>query len=81
MIADELVADVVREGLGLRVVGVERVRGGSKKGAYRVGLDDGASAVLYVWAGEENYWPDDDEVEPFAHASGFELFEASHRRG
>jgi hypothetical protein len=40
-----------------RLVGVSRLRGGSKKGAYRLFLDDESTAVAYVWAQSENYWP------------------------
>ena len=39
------------------LVGVSRLRGGSKKGAYRLFLDDDSTAVAYVWAESENYWP------------------------
>ncbi|MEV7211871.1 hypothetical protein AB0O31_02080 [Kitasatospora cineracea] len=81
-------APVVREvfGGGRRIVGVERLRGGSKKGVYRVGLADGASAVVYLWSAEEDYWsgllPEghDDPADPFSHASGLDLLEGATRR-
>jgi hypothetical protein len=60
-----------------------RLRGGSKKGVYRLHFDDASTAILYVWNAEENYWPsppdgaDPARMDPFAEASGFELFKAS----
>lgn len=64
------------------VTDVTRLRGGSKKGVYRLSRGDGFSAVLYVWSTAEDYWPAEpggDETGPFAHASGIGLFEASAR--
>jgi hypothetical protein len=62
------------------VAGVERLAGGSKKGVYRVSLDDGTTVVLYSWDGSENYWPDAglDPADPFAEASGAALFRDGH---
>ena len=63
---------------------VVRLRGGSKKGVYRLIFDDESTAILYVWGAEENYWPKSQEstgsdwADPFSDASGFDLFEASH---
>lgn len=65
---------------------VTRLRGGSKKGVYRLQLRDESTAILYVWDSTENYWPpqpdgaDSDRTDPFAEASGLDLFEASHAR-
>jgi hypothetical protein len=71
-------------GLGdCQLASVTRLRGGSKKGVYRLACDDGFSAVLYVWSAAEDYWPaepDSDETGVFAHASGIDLFEASGRQ-
>ncbi|MEV0096321.1 phosphotransferase [Streptomyces sp. NPDC050738] len=66
---------------GRRTLGaVSRLRGGSKKGVYRLGFDDGFSAILYVWSADENYWPEQHaEPEPFADGTGADLFEAAHR--
>jgi hypothetical protein len=55
-----------------RLAGLERLAGSSKKGVYRLTFDDSATAIVYCWSAEENYWPagpsiDDD---PFAGASG-----------
>jgi hypothetical protein len=76
-------AGVVRAAYGprRRLTGLTRLRGGSKKGVYRLLFDDGETAILYVWSPEENYWPDgQDAAEPFTGASGLGLFEASHTR-
>jgi hypothetical protein len=81
-------AGVVREVFGTDrgIVGVDRLAGGSKKGVYRVALDDRTSAVVYVWSAEEDYWdgllPDssNDPENVFAHSSGIDLFEAATRR-
>ncbi|MBM9510373.1 phosphotransferase [Actinacidiphila acididurans] len=75
---------VVRDAVGGRVEEVERLRGGSKKGVYRVRVDGGevAGAVVYRWAGEENYWPGaeaGDAGDPFAPASGLAPFLAAQR--
>ncbi|MGN5380038.1 phosphotransferase [Streptomyces lasalocidi] len=61
---------------------VTRLRGGSKKGVYRLGLDDGGTAIAYVWAPDEDYWSPAaaDPRDPFSHASGLDLFTASHDR-
>ncbi|MET7424700.1 aminoglycoside phosphotransferase [Dactylosporangium sp. NPDC005555] len=64
-----------------RLVELERVTGGTKKGVYRLGLDDGTTVVLYVWAAGENYWPPAPAAvpdDPFTDASGAELFAAAH---
>jgi len=68
------------------LLGVERLAGGSKKGAYRLTLDDGRTVLAYVWDGAEDYWQGvlpasaGDQANPFAHASGLGLFEAAARR-
>ncbi|GAA3762848.1 hypothetical protein [Micromonospora maritima] len=53
------VRDLVRDRLGTdrQVVTLDRLAGGTRKGVYRIGLDDGGSVVLYVWSAAENYWP------------------------
>ncbi len=67
-------------GPGRRLAAVRRLRGGSKKGVYRLSLDDGRSVIGYVWAAAENYWPAPRgpaaDQEPFGEASGADLFEA-----
>ncbi len=60
-----------------------RLRGGTKKGVYRAGLDD-RPVIVYVWDESENYWPTGapsdthDASDPFADASGADLFAVSH---
>jgi hypothetical protein len=69
-----------------RLLGVSRLRGGSKKGVYRLTFDDDTTAIAYIWADDENYWPAEQVADtgnladPFSHASGIDLFEAAHRR-
>ncbi|MEV0898649.1 phosphotransferase [Actinoplanes sp. NPDC049802] len=74
----DLVAD--QFGTDRRVAALDRLAGGSKKGVYRLGLDDQATAIVYVWAAGENYWPPAPAVpdDPFTDASGAELFAAGH---
>jgi len=82
------VASVVRAafGGGRRLAGVARLSGGSKKGVYRLTFDDDPPAILYVWDVDEDYWPrprdraGEDRADAFAHASGIDLFGASHAR-
>lgn len=73
LVADQLGAD-------RRLVGLDRLTGGSKKGVYRLRLDDQTTAILYLWAAGENYWPPVPAVpdDPFTDASGAELFAANH---
>ena len=65
---------------------VERLAGGSKKGAYRLTMDDGSTALVYAWDDSEDYWqgvlPEgaDDPANLFSHTSGLALFEAAARR-
>lgn len=67
--------------IGIEVRGISRLRGGSKKGVYRLSLDDGTTTIAYVWADNENYWPaEQNEPEPFSPGSGIDLFEVAHRR-
>ncbi|MFG2591138.1 phosphotransferase [Streptomyces sp. NPDC048438] len=78
---------VVREalGAGCRILGVERLRGGSKKGVYRVRVDafPVPSVIVYRWAEDENFWPDagagQASADPFAPASGLAPFLAAQR--
>ncbi|MFF5550259.1 phosphotransferase [Streptomyces olivaceoviridis] len=71
-------------GGGRRLEAVERVAGGSRKGVYRLVMDDASTAVAYVWDDGENYWPaapgDDDRTDPFSPGLGLDLFEAAHAR-
>ncbi|WP_334313655.1 phosphotransferase [Streptomyces sp. HD] len=61
---------------------VSRLRGGTKKGVYRLAFEDGATAVAYVWSAAEDYWDagPSDPRDPFSHATGLDLFTAAHDR-
>jgi hypothetical protein len=74
-------APLVRAAVGRDLTAVERLAGGSKKGVYRLFFDD-SSAVAYVWSAEENFWPADASApdDPFADASGLELFRTAYER-
>ncbi|MGV9253113.1 phosphotransferase family protein [Streptomyces sp. NPDC003697] len=83
----EALSGIVHEalGAGARVVGVDRLRGGSRKGVYRVHTDGSraASVIVYSWAEAENFWPAAgavDAAHPFAPASGLVPFLAARRR-
>lgn len=71
-------------GGGRRLAAAERVAGGSKKGVYRLVMDDATTAIAYLWDDAENYWPaaegDDDLTDPFSPGLGIGLFEAAHAR-
>ncbi|GHJ54601.1 aminoglycoside phosphotransferase [Nonomuraea sp. TT08I-71] len=63
-----------------RLAVLDRLTGGSKKGVYRLRLNDQTSVMLYVWAAGENYWPPSPTVpdDPFTDASGADLFAVNH---
>ncbi|MEU0169359.1 phosphotransferase [Streptomyces iakyrus] len=69
-------------GPGRTLTGVERLRGGTRKGVYRLILDDDSTAVAYVWSADEDYWdqPDPDPRDVFSHGTGLGLFTAAHDR-
>jgi hypothetical protein len=68
------------------LLNVQRLPGSSKKGAYRLTMDDGRTALVYVWNDSEDYWhgvlPEDASgpADPLSHASGLPLLEAAARR-
>ncbi|GAB3136731.1 phosphotransferase [Micromonospora sonneratiae] len=76
------VRDLVSDQFGVdrRLSTLDRLSGGSKKGVYRLVLDDSTTAILYVWAAGENHWPPSRTVpdDPFTDASGAELFATNH---
>ncbi|MFJ7134412.1 phosphotransferase [Streptomyces fungicidicus] len=83
----EALSGIVPEalGAGVRVVRVDRLRGGSKKGVYRVHTSGSraASVIVYSWAEAEDFWPAAEAVDPahpFVHASGLAPFLAAQRR-
>lgn len=59
---------------GRELVSVERLRGGTRKGVYRLGLAGGGGAVAYVWHPDEDFWPD------VQSGTGLRLFEQAHER-
>ncbi|MFH9004188.1 phosphotransferase family protein [Streptomyces afghaniensis] len=69
-------------GPGRTLTAVERLRGGTKKGVYRLRLDDDSTAIAYVWSADEDYWdqPDPDPRDVFSHGTGLGLFTAAHDR-
>ncbi|MFJ2555971.1 MULTISPECIES: phosphotransferase family protein [unclassified Streptomyces] len=82
----EDLSELVRDALGAdgRVVAAERLRGGSRKGVYRVRLEGTrtASVIVYIWAEAENFWPTargTDPADPFAPASGLVPFLTAQR--
>ena len=52
-------AGVARAALGRSrtLESVARLAGGSRKGVYRLTMDDRTTAIAYLWAADENYWP------------------------
>ncbi|WP_043674818.1 phosphotransferase family protein [Streptomyces xylophagus] len=75
---------LTRAALNRTPTAVTRIRGGSKKGVYRLTFDDGPvpTAVAYVWSPEEDLWDagPGDPRDPFSHASGLSLFTAAADR-
>ncbi|MFE2418469.1 phosphotransferase family protein [Streptomyces hokutonensis] len=71
-----------RAALGRTPTTVTRIRGGSKKGVYRLAFEDGTTAVAYVWSPDEDLWDagPGDPRDPFSHASGLTLFTAAADR-
>lgn len=64
---------------GHELVSVQRLPGGTRKGVYRLLLDDGTTSIAYVWHADENYWPDGhDQGGPLNPASGLGLFVNAH---
>jgi hypothetical protein len=79
----ESLAPLVRAAFGpqRRLSGLTRLRGGSRKGVYRLTFAGGSTAVLYVWDAAESSWPPaPHNPEPFTEASGADLYEASRLR-
>ncbi|NEA20712.1 phosphotransferase family protein [Streptomyces halstedii] len=83
----EVLSEIVHEALGAEacVVGVDRLRGGSKKGVYRVHASEShaVSVIVYSWADAENFWPTAEAIDPahpFAPASGLAPFLSAQRK-
>nr|WP_307181433.1 hypothetical protein [Streptomyces canus] len=75
-------APLARAATGRALTGVTRLRGGSKKGVYRLALDDGTTVVAYVWSPDEDYWDagPSDPRDPFSAGTGPDVFTAAHDR-
>ena len=76
-------AGLTRAALGAGLAGLTRLTGGSKKGVYRAALDNGSTAIIYLWTAAENYWPArpaGNPADPFSEASGLDLFLAARAR-
>ncbi|WP_194895674.1 phosphotransferase [Catenulispora pinisilvae] len=84
----EQLAGVVAEVFGTdrRIVTIDRLPNGSKKGVYQLGLDDATTTIVYIWDPAEDYWSDvqdadhADRADTFSHASGLDMFEAAVNR-
>lgn len=70
--------DIAHAAYGRALRDVARLRGGSKKGVYRLTLDDGTTGVAYVWRASEDYWPEHEHDPLFGNASGRDLFLTAH---
>ena len=79
-------ARAARAALGSRrrLDGVARLAGGTQKGVYRLTMDDGTTAIAYLWEDSENFWPQwpgvGDPADQFTNSDGADLFAAAHRR-
>jgi hypothetical protein len=79
-------AGAARAALGGRrqLDGVSRLVGGTQKGVYRLTMDDGTTAIAYLWEESENFWPDwpgvGDPADQFTSSDGVDLYAAAHRR-
>jgi len=79
-------AGVARAALGRNrtLESIARLAGGSRKGVYRLTMDDHTTAIVYLWAADENYWPEaanvNDDRDPFSPSAGLERYEAAHAR-
>ena len=66
--------DLAHAAYGRSLREVARLHGGSKKGVYRLTLDDGTTGIAYVWRASEDYWPEHEPDPLFGNASGRDLF-------
>lgn len=75
-------APLARAATGRALTGVTRLRGGTKKGVYRLLLDDRTTVVAYVWSPDEDYWDagPSDPRDPFSAGTGRDVFTAAHDR-
>ncbi|MFI0539949.1 phosphotransferase family protein [Streptomyces sp. WSLK1-3] len=75
-------APLARAATGRSLAAVDRLRGGTKKGVYRLVLDDDTTAVAYVWSADEDYWDAGpaDPRDPFSAGTSPDVFTAAHDR-
>lgn len=75
-------APLAHAATGRALTGVTRLRGGTRKGVYRLFLDDDTTAVAYVWSPDEDYWDagPSDLRDPFSAGTSREVFTAAHDR-
>lgn len=79
-------AGAARAALGSRrrLDRVARLSGGTRKGVYRLTMDDGTTVIAYLWEESEDFWPptphDGDPADPFSSCDGADMFEAAHHR-
>lgn len=71
-------AGIAQSAYGRELRDVTRLHGGSKKGVYRLTLDDGTTGIAYVWRASEDYWPEHEYDPLFGNASGRDLFLTAH---
>lgn len=64
---------VVRAAFGKRwLESVRKLSGGTRKGVYRLTLDNGRTAIAYVWHPDDNQWPET------ADPNGLDQFGSAH---
>ncbi|MFK4098752.1 phosphotransferase family protein [Streptomyces sp. NPDC019531] len=75
-------APLARAATGRTPAAVTRLRGGTKKGVYRLTLDDDTTVVAYVWSADEDYWDSgpSDLRDPFSPGTSLDVFTAAHDR-
>ncbi|MFG2797551.1 phosphotransferase family protein [Streptomyces pseudovenezuelae] len=75
-------APLARAATGRALKGVTRLRGGTKKGVYRLLLDDDTTVIAYVWSPDEDYWDagPSDLRDPFSAGTSRGVFTAAHDR-
>jgi hypothetical protein len=73
-----LITDVF--GTDRRLSKLDRLAVATKKGVYRLTLDDDTTAMLYVWHPDENFWPTRDDGDEFGDPYGLEAYVACKDR-
>ncbi|MFJ6128291.1 phosphotransferase [Streptomyces griseoviridis] len=75
-------APLARAALGRTPLTATRLPGGTRKGVYRLALDDSSTAVAYVWSAAEDFWDaaPPGPRDPLTPGTGLALFTAAHDR-